>query len=166
MVYGRTPFAHIRDIGQKIMAIQNRGYVIHFPTSTCPVDERGEERKELAVDVGEDLIEAMKGCLTWEGKARASIPELMLGRFLRPETTGGQKKSCGEFFVSLLLSTLLLLGWILIVCLVDAPPTIDDATMLALVQRAALTFTGGGISDSERKHLASVGLFPPLSLYS
>ena len=83
MVYGRTPFAHLRDVGQKIMAIQNPRYVMSFPIVTCPVDERGEEKKDCAVRVEKDLVDAMRSCLLFDHKKRATIPELMEGAFLR-----------------------------------------------------------------------------------
>lgn len=84
MTYGRTPFSHLRDVQQKIMAIQNPRYVIDFASAVCPVDARGEENKELEVQIGQDLIDAMRSCLRFDPKTRATIPMLLQGAFLRP----------------------------------------------------------------------------------
>lgn len=67
------------------MAIQNPRYVISFASHSCPVDERGEEKVELKVRIGGDLIEAMKSCLIFDHKKRATIPELLVAPFLRGE---------------------------------------------------------------------------------
>lgn len=82
MVYGRTPFSHLRDISQKIMAIQNPNYKIAFAATACPVDERGEEKKELTVKIGKDTLDAMKSCLRFDHKTRATIPELLNAPFV------------------------------------------------------------------------------------
>jgi serine/threonine-protein kinase TTK/MPS1 len=82
MVYGRTPFSHLRDVGQKIMAIQNPRYVISYAPTTLPMNERGEELTNLAFSVPEELIETMRRCLVFDPKKRATIPELLEGDLL------------------------------------------------------------------------------------
>lgn len=100
MVYGRTPFAHIRDIGQKIAAIQNPSYVISYASISCPLDDRGEERRELAVKIGPELMDSMKSCLRFEKDKRATIPQLLAHPFLRREdgtTTADGSPSSSPF---------------------------------------------------------------------
>lgn len=88
MVYRCTPYAHIRDIGQKIMAIQNPKFSIAYPPTSYPVDDRGEERKAEGVQIGADIIAGMKGCLVFDKAKRRTIPELLSGAFLCPAETG------------------------------------------------------------------------------
>ncbi|SGY16192.1 BQ5605_C012g06799 [Microbotryum silenes-dioicae] len=83
MVYGRTPFAHIRDIGQKIMAIQNPNYKFEFAPTTTPVDERGVEIADLQTELIEEVLETLELCLKFDPKTRATIPELLGHPFLR-----------------------------------------------------------------------------------
>ncbi|SCV67505.1 BQ2448_5116 [Microbotryum intermedium] len=83
MVYGRTPFAHIRDIGQKIMAIQNPNYKFEFAPTTTPVDERGVEIPDLQTELIEEVLETLELCLKFDPKTRATIPELLEHPFLR-----------------------------------------------------------------------------------
>jgi serine/threonine-protein kinase TTK/MPS1 len=74
------------------MAIQNPRYVIKFADVACPVDERGEDKRELAVKIGPDLIDAMRSCLIFDHKKRATIPELLDAPFLRREGGGAVAK--------------------------------------------------------------------------
>ncbi len=83
MVYGHTPFSHFKDISRKILAIQNTLHVITFAERACQLDERGEGMKDLAVIVGEELREDMRGCLRFEAKDRRGILDLLRGGFLR-----------------------------------------------------------------------------------
>jgi serine/threonine protein kinase len=85
MVYGRTPFSHLRDVSHKIMAIQNPRHVIQFADFSCPVDERGVEKKELEVRVGQEVKETMRSCLRFHQRERMTIPELLGAPFLRGE---------------------------------------------------------------------------------
>lgn len=93
MVYGRTPFSHLRDVSHKIMAIQNPRHVIQFADYSCPVDERGEERKGMEVKVEESVKETMRSCLRFQQRERSTIPELLGARFLRG---GGGEGEGGE----------------------------------------------------------------------
>ncbi|KAL8293359.1 hypothetical protein RQP46_000060 [Phenoliferia psychrophenolica] len=90
MTYRKTPYAHIRDITQKIMAIQNPNFTISYPTTSYPSDDRGEDRKDLGVPIGPDLIKGMQACLVFDKAKRATIPELLDGAFLRRD--GAQKE--------------------------------------------------------------------------
>jgi hypothetical protein len=56
MVYGRTPFAHVRDPMQKMHAIANQHHRIHFPAN-----------------VEEAAIDTMKLCLRYKAEDRAPI---------------------------------------------------------------------------------------------
>ncbi|KAI5476845.1 serine/threonine-protein kinase TTK/MPS1 [Pseudohyphozyma bogoriensis] len=82
MVYGRAPFAHIRDTTAKILQIQNPNYKINFARTTVPYDARGEPMEELAVPVGPVVIATMTSCLRFQSKDRQTIPELLKGPFL------------------------------------------------------------------------------------
>ncbi|GAA6014040.1 hypothetical protein JCM10207_000216 [Rhodosporidiobolus poonsookiae] len=83
MVYGGAPFSHIRDIGLKISHIMNPAYKIAFPEYAVPIGKRGEPLNEHRFKVGPDLIDALKSCLIYDSKARATIPELLQQPFLR-----------------------------------------------------------------------------------
>lgn len=102
MVYGRTPFSHLRDVSHKIMAIQNPRHVIQFADFSCPVDERGVEKKDLEVRVGEEVKETMKSCLRFHQRERMTIPELLVAPFLRGEGRRGESqeesKKSGELY--------------------------------------------------------------------
>lgn len=102
MVYGRTPFSHLRDVSHKIMAIQNPRHVIQFADFSCPVDERGEEKKGMEVRVGEEVKETMRSCLRFDQRKRMTIPELLVAPFLRGEGRKEaeqveEKKKSGEW---------------------------------------------------------------------
>lgn len=98
MVYSHTPFSPYKDISRKILAIQNPLHVIHFPNFAIPTDSKGREMKELGVKVGEDCLEAMKGCLKFESRERWGIPELLQGDFLRSQGTLSRSSSPPPFF--------------------------------------------------------------------
>ncbi|GAA5934927.1 hypothetical protein JCM1841_004667 [Sporobolomyces salmonicolor] len=83
LVYGAAPFAHIRDISQKIMMIQNPLHRINYPSWAVPIGKRGEDLTEFKVKVGPDILETMKSCLRYYPKERATIPELLQQPFLR-----------------------------------------------------------------------------------
>lgn len=89
MVYGHTPFSHFKDISRKILAIQNPLHIITFNDIACPLDARGEEMKDLAVVVGKELREDMRGCLRFEAKDRKGIVDLLRGEFLRGSMNPG-----------------------------------------------------------------------------
>lgn len=106
MVYGRTPFSHLRDISHKIMAIQNPRHSIAYPDFSCPVDERGEEKKGMEVHVAEEVKDTMRSCLKFYQKERQTIPDLLVAPFLRgegrrevevavPKKSGALRRSCG-----------------------------------------------------------------------
>lgn len=82
MVYGHTPYSKIRPMHVKIMAIQNPGHVIDYPSSAVPINERGEPQEHLKVPVGDDLVRVMKGCLRFDPKKRMTIPDLLQDSFL------------------------------------------------------------------------------------
>lgn len=65
MVYGRTPFAHLTNIMQKLSCIQDPSYEIQYGTV-----------EDTAV------LEVLQGCLQRDPAKRMSIPELLNHRFL------------------------------------------------------------------------------------
>ncbi|KZF23859.1 kinase-like protein [Xylona heveae TC161] len=76
MVYGRPPFAHIRNQIQQIMAIPNPNVEIEFPSSGVG----GES-------VPSGLIKTLKRCLNRDQTQRPTIPQLLSERdpFLHPD---------------------------------------------------------------------------------
>lgn len=82
MVYGSTPFGALRNLPQKMIAIQNPLYQIDFPSHAIPRTREGVERPELATRVEDDLLRVMRNCLRFESKKRSTIPELLEDPFL------------------------------------------------------------------------------------
>lgn len=66
MVYGKTPFAHIRDTYRKALRIKDPTYEITF---------RGIDNP--------DLLDVLRGCLQRDPEKRMTIPELQAHTFLR-----------------------------------------------------------------------------------
>ncbi|KAH8921335.1 kinase-like protein [Atractiella rhizophila] len=83
MVYGRTPFSHIKNVSQKIVAIQNEKHVIDFPRESVPLNEKGEPNLALKVVLEPELIDTLRSCFEFLPKQRATIPELLQAPFLR-----------------------------------------------------------------------------------
>jgi serine/threonine protein kinase len=84
MVYGTTPFGGLRNLQQKMLAIQNPMHQIEFPPIAIP-RSGGVEKPEHATPVEADLVKVMRSCLRFESKRRATIPELLEDPFLRRE---------------------------------------------------------------------------------
>lgn len=82
IVYGSTPFGQLRNLPQKMIAIQNPLYQIDFPSHAIPKTREGVERPELATRVEDDLLRVMRNCLRFEAKKRSTIPELLEDPFL------------------------------------------------------------------------------------
>ena len=155
MVYGRTPFSHLRDVSHKIMAIQNPRHVIQFADFSCPVDERGEQKKGMEVKVGEEVKETMRSCLRFDQRKRMTIPELLIAPFLRGEgkrevaDSVEEKKSSestvpwtqAESFADFISTDL---------------PTIDETTMNALLTRVSKMLTGEPLDSAQGQLLARV----------
>ncbi|KAK4049004.1 Serine/threonine kinase mps1 [Microbotryomycetes sp. JL201] len=133
MVYGRTPFAHIRDVSHKMMTIQNPRHVIQFADFSCPVDERGQPLKEFEIKVDREVKETMKSCLRFNQKERMTIPELLAAPFLR-----GEGRVSSED-VEVRRNDL---------------PTIDHATMNVLIQRVTRMVTGKPLAADDGKSIA------------
>ena len=93
MAYGATPFGGLRNLQQKMIAIQNPMYQIEFPSHAVPKTKDGTEYPDLATRVEDDLVRVMKSCLKFESKKRATIPDLLEDPFLRRE--GSQLPSSG-----------------------------------------------------------------------
>ncbi|RKP36254.1 kinase-like domain-containing protein [Dimargaris cristalligena] len=70
MVYGRTPFAHLKNIYTKLRAIPDPNTPINFPDS-------------MSI---RDLMTVMKNCLQRDSRARMTIPELLQHPFLRQDS--------------------------------------------------------------------------------
>ncbi|GEM07608.1 serine/threonine-protein kinase TTK/MPS1 [Rhodotorula toruloides] len=83
MVYGGAPFSHLRDIAIKIAAISSPKTRISFPEYAVPIGKRSEDLSEHKFLVGPDLLFALKSCLKYDAKQRATIPELLQQPFLR-----------------------------------------------------------------------------------
>ncbi|BGP31660.1 Serine/threonine kinase mps1 [Rhodotorula toruloides] len=83
MVYGGAPFSHLRDIAIKIAAISSPKTRISFPEYAVPIGKRGEDLSEHKFLVGPDLLFALRSCLKYDAKQRATIPELLQQPFLR-----------------------------------------------------------------------------------
>lgn len=66
MVYGKTPFAHLTNIMQKLTCIQDDSYAIQYPTV--------EDASVLSV---------LQGCLQRDPSKRMSIPDLLNHGYLR-----------------------------------------------------------------------------------
>jgi serine/threonine protein kinase len=69
MVYGQTPFHHIKGLVQKLHAITDPRNVIHFP-DTPKVDK--------------PVLDTIRKCLERDPARRATIPQLLNHPFLRP----------------------------------------------------------------------------------
>ncbi|KAM0750134.1 kinase-like protein [Meredithblackwellia eburnea MCA 4105] len=142
MVYRCTPYAHIRDIGQKIMAIQNPRFQISFPPVSCPVDEKGEQRKDEQVVIGADLVEAMRRCLVFDKAGRDTIPQLLSGAFLRrmgAGRIGGEEEEEGEGEGDRR----------------EGATRVDERDLALIVQRVARMVAGKGVASDEAGLLAN-----------
>lgn len=84
MVYGLTPFGGLRNLQQKMLAIQNPMHQIEFPAHAIP-RAGGVENPSLATAVEADLVKVLRSCLRFEPKRRATIPQLLEDAFLRRE---------------------------------------------------------------------------------
>jgi serine/threonine-protein kinase TTK/MPS1 len=92
MVYGITPFGHMRNLATKMKAIQDSKTEISFLSHTVPKSRDGAEQPQLATKVESDLITVMRGCLQFDRSCRPTIPELLDDPFLRldsPQTANG-----------------------------------------------------------------------------
>ena len=69
MVYGRPPFDRLSG-EKKLEAIMDPQHVVPFPPHRVLDDPASEP-------VGADLLDAMKGALTYEAAARATVPDLL-----------------------------------------------------------------------------------------
>lgn len=67
------------------MAIQNPRHSIAYPDFSCPVNERGEDKKGMEVRVAEEVKDTMRSCLKFYQKERQTIPDLLKAPFLRGE---------------------------------------------------------------------------------
>ncbi|GAA93362.1 uncharacterized protein L969DRAFT_91228 [Mixia osmundae IAM 14324] len=85
MVYGITPFGHIRILQHKMMAIQNPKFAIAFPSHAIPTDREGHQVSEAAVEVEHDLLVVLRSCLRFDAKQRSTIPALLEDPFLRSQ---------------------------------------------------------------------------------
>lgn len=76
MVYGRTPFAHIKQILEKVQAITNPRYQINYPSTGIG-----------GVPVPRSLIRTIEGCLQRDKNVRPTIAELLSDedRFMNPD---------------------------------------------------------------------------------
>lgn len=84
MVYGRAPFAHIKNTMRKLQFIQNPNYEIPFPE----------------VDDGAGVMEVLKGCLQRDPERRISIPDLLKHPFVSGKVGKRLRYSCGGEVVS------------------------------------------------------------------
>lgn len=105
MVYGVTPFGHMRNLPQKMIAIQNPLHQIPFPSQAVPKSRDGIEQPELAVRIEADLLRTLRSCLRFESKSRSTIPQLLEDSFLRREDSipvkdGGLSHSLSSSFYS------------------------------------------------------------------
>lgn len=76
MVYGQTPFAHIKDFAAKIHAILSNDYAIEFPDTGIG-----------GVVVPKSLIRVIRSCLERDKTKRATMEDLLSERepFLNPD---------------------------------------------------------------------------------
>lgn len=72
LVYGRTPFHHIRSQWAKVNAITNPKPNIHFPATLSSV-----EGDNTVVPPPPILIDVMRKCLQHDPKARPTVVELL-----------------------------------------------------------------------------------------
>jgi serine/threonine-protein kinase TTK/MPS1 len=105
MVYGSTPFGKLRNLQQKMIAIQNPLYQIDFPTHSIPKTKEGVELPDLAVRVEGDLLRCLRTCLKFESKKRSTIPELLDDPFLRREGSDTFRKGGSYDFGRCLLTS-------------------------------------------------------------
>ncbi|KAI9286229.1 kinase-like domain-containing protein, partial [Umbelopsis sp. AD052] len=73
MVYGRTPFHHVKGMWQKLACISNPSHEIEFP------------KIANGVRVEADLLNVMKYCLQRDPKQRKTIPQLLKDPFIKPD---------------------------------------------------------------------------------
>ncbi|KAJ1924129.1 Dual-specificity kinase, spindle pole body (SPB) duplication and spindle checkpoint function [Tieghemiomyces parasiticus] len=77
MVYGRTPFAHLKNIYTKLRAIPDPNVTISFPITMTA----GDEAATLTIPA--ELLAVVRSCLQRDSRTRPTIPELLQHPFLR-----------------------------------------------------------------------------------
>ncbi|KAJ1659381.1 Serine/threonine kinase mps1 [Dispira simplex] len=103
MVYGRTPFAHLKNIYTKLRAIPDPNFPISLPNvmeirtdSQDATAVNGEVTTPLTqtMTIPNELLSVMKNCLQRDSRQRMTIPELLQHPFLRQVQTssGNQPK--------------------------------------------------------------------------
>ncbi|KAG2179395.1 hypothetical protein INT44_006241, partial [Umbelopsis vinacea] len=97
MVYGRTPFHHVKGMWQKLACISNPSHEIEFPKIAVPIappvrqpDGTLVPAEPLSptkngVRVEADLLNVMKYCLQRDPKQRKTIPQLLKDPFIKPD---------------------------------------------------------------------------------
>lgn len=84
MVYGRTPFAHIKNIMQKLRCIQDPKYEIIYRAVDDPA-----------------VLEVLHGCLQRDPTKRLSIPDLLKHRYLCSRTAKKEKDNTEDLSMTL-----------------------------------------------------------------
>jgi serine/threonine-protein kinase TTK/MPS1 len=161
MVYGKTPFHHIKNVAHKIIAIQNPRFLIEFPLVSVPLDSNGKRLEEFRLELEQDLIDVMKKCLVWESKQRATIEELLQHPFLKGRKAEAEAKQSKYYNTSLV-------EWMFkIDCYFagqESPqeppkePTINPELMAKIVEKVS-TWTSqkkGPVSSSDREKMVAV----------
>ncbi|KAG2179979.1 hypothetical protein INT43_003766 [Umbelopsis isabellina] len=97
MVYGRTPFHHVKGMWQKLACISNPTHEIEFPKVAVPVAPPVKQPDgtilpaaplsptKYGVKVEADLLNVMKHCLQRDPKQRKTIPQLLQDPFVKPD---------------------------------------------------------------------------------
>ncbi|CAO3696588.1 unnamed protein product [Umbelopsis ramanniana] len=97
MVYGRTPFHHVKGMWQKLACISNPSHEIEFPKIAVPIAPPVRQPDGTLVPaeplsptkngirVEADLLNVMKHCLQRDPKQRKTIPQLLKDPFIQPD---------------------------------------------------------------------------------
>jgi hypothetical protein len=97
MVYGRTPFHHVKGMWQKLACISNPSHEIEFPKIAVPIAPPVRQPDGTLVPaeplsptkngirVEADLLNVMKYCLQRDPKQRKTIPQLLKDPFIKPD---------------------------------------------------------------------------------
>ncbi|CAM0139583.1 unnamed protein product [Umbelopsis sp. WA50703] len=97
MVYGRTPFHHVKGMWQKLACISNPSHEIEFPKIAVPIAPPVKQPDgtllpaeplsptKHGVKVEADLLNVMKHCLQRDPKQRKTIPQLLQDPFVKPD---------------------------------------------------------------------------------
>lgn len=158
MVYGHTPYSKIRPMHVKIMAIQNPGHVIDYPSFAVPINERGEPQEHLKVAVRNDLVNVMKGCLRFDPKKRMTIPDLLQDPFL----TGAPSVAAAEDGQSFQLLDGLAPQKLIMPSITDGMPHLSPALMSSMVSRVLQWSAGRAAppTKEQQDHFVEVSIHP------